>query len=59
MPDHSPDDRVAAFTLLAEAAQKMAATAEAESDRAAYLRIARDWFQLANEIGEFTRQSPI
>ena len=50
MADDKPDDRVAAFTLLAETAQQMAAKAETEKDREAYLKIAMDWLTLAEEI---------
>ena len=50
MADEKPDDRVAAFALLAETAQQMAARAETQSDREAYLKIAMDWLKLAAEI---------
>jgi hypothetical protein len=41
---------VAAFALLAEAAQQMAAKAETQSARETYLKIAMDWLKLAEEI---------
>jgi hypothetical protein len=48
--DQKPDPRVAEFKLLAETAQRMAERAESETARADYLKIAKDWLQLATEI---------
>lgn len=48
--DHNPDQRVAEFRLLAETAQRMAEKAQSETACAAYLKIAKDWLQLATEI---------
>ena len=48
--DDMPDGRVADFRLLAETAQQMAAKAETPSEREAYLKIAADWLQLADDI---------
>jgi len=48
--DHKPDPRVAEFKLLAETAQRMADKADTESARVDYLKIAKDWLDLATEI---------
>jgi hypothetical protein len=48
--DHKPDPRVAEFKLLAETALRMADKAETESARVDYLKIAKDWLELATEI---------
>ena len=48
--DQKTDQRVAEFKLLAETAQRMAEKAESETSRADYLKIAKDWLQLATEI---------
>jgi len=48
--DQKLDPRVAEFKLLAETAQRMADRAETETARADYLKIAKDWLQLATEI---------
>ena len=48
--DQKSDPRVAEFKLLAETAQRMADNAESEEARADYLKIAKDWLQLATEI---------
>ena len=48
--DQKPDPRVAEFKLLAETAQRMADKADSEEARADYLKIAKDWMQLAMEI---------
>jgi hypothetical protein len=48
--DQKPDPRIAEFKLLAETAQRMADNAESEEARADYLKIAKDWMQLAMEI---------
>jgi hypothetical protein len=41
---------VAEFKLLAETAQRMAEKADTESARVDYLKIAKDWLELATEI---------
>ena len=48
--DDTPDSRMAAFRMLADAAQQLAEEAESETAREGYLKIAADWRQLANEI---------
>ena len=48
--DQKPDPRVAEFKLLAETAQRMADKAENEAARVDYLKIAKDWLELATEI---------
>jgi hypothetical protein len=48
--DQKPDPRVAEFKLLAETAQRMAEKADTESARVDYLKIAKDWLELATEI---------
>ncbi|HMI96227.1 MAG TPA: hypothetical protein VK479_06910 [Micropepsaceae bacterium] len=53
--DQKPDPRVAEFKLLAETAQRMADKAESETERADYLKIAKDWFALATDIEKSNR----
>jgi hypothetical protein len=48
--EHQPDKRVTEFKLLAETAQRMAEKAETEEARADYIKIAKEWLQLATEI---------
>ena len=48
--DNKPDPRIAEFKLLAETAQRMADKADTESARVDYLKIAKDWLELATEI---------
>ena len=48
--DQKSDPRVAEFKLLAETAQRMAEKAKTEAERVDYLKIAKDWLNLAAEI---------
>ena len=48
--DQKPDPRIAEFKLLAETAQRMAEKADTEAARVDYLKIAKDWLELATEI---------
>jgi hypothetical protein len=48
--NQGPDKRVAEFKLLAETALRMAEKAETEEARADYLKISKEWSQLATEI---------
>jgi hypothetical protein len=48
--DQKPDPRIAEFKLLAETAQRMAEKADSEAARVDYLKIAKDWLELATEI---------
>ena len=48
--DHKPDERIASFKLLAETAQRLADTADTESARADYLKIAKGWLEAATQI---------
>ena len=48
--DDMPDSRVADFKRLAATAQAMATKAETQAEREDYLRIAKDWLQLADDI---------
>jgi hypothetical protein len=57
--DQKPDQRVAEFKLLAETAQRMADKAENESARADYLKIAKDWLQLAERASPERRSSDL
>ena len=48
--DPEADKRIASFKLLAETAQRLAETADTESARADYLKIAKGWLEAVTEI---------
>jgi predicted Zn-dependent protease len=55
-PDERPDERIASFQLLAETAQRLAETADTESARADYLKIAKGWLQAVTEIEQTKKE---